>query len=300
MDWWNLQIPAPVALAAIATIGYLVSLKNRQTSTDLVVRSRRELKRAQAVASELEKITWTVRKSLAKHHASVSRFKQRVSQLNDQEQEAAWKDLCREAEEVLKPTMKLATQIANAYDEIRQQSVNLMSFTEVRTDPLTGVNNRRGLEEALGSQFALMTRYHAPFSLVIFDIDRFKQVNDQLGHLQGDRVLQELGRLFDESIRETDVLARYGGEEFIIVMPHTELDGAKVIAERLRAQVQSQLAITVTGGVAEAIEGESQHELISRADGALYCAKDAGRNRVFWSLGNRTEAVPFEAASLST
>ena len=205
MDLWNLQIPAPVALAVMAAVGYLVSRHSRSTATDMVVRSRRELKRAQGVAAELEKIAWTVRKSLAKHHASVSRFKERVSRLSDQQQDAAWKDLCREAEDILKPTLQLATQIANAYDEIRQQSTNLMTFTEVRTDPLTGVNNRRGLDNALDAQFALMTRYDTMFSLVMFDIDHFKQVNDQQGHLHGDRILQELARLLDESIRETDI-----------------------------------------------------------------------------------------------
>ena len=75
------------------------------------------------------------------------------------------------------------------------------------------------------------------FSVVMFDIDHFKQVNDQQGHLHGDRVLQELARLFDESMRETDIVARYGGEEFVVVMPHTDLAGACVFAERLRAQV---------------------------------------------------------------
>jgi len=294
MDWWNCQIPVPVALAALAAIGYLVSRQSRSTATDIVVRSRRELKRAQAVAAELEKIAWTVRQSLAKHHDSVSRFKERVSQLNDRQQDAAWKDLCREAEDILKPTLQLATQIANAYDEIRQQSANLMTFTEVRTDPLTGVNNRRGLDDALGAQFALMVRYNAPFALVMFDIDHFKQVNDQQGHLHGDHVLQELARLFDQSIRETDIVARYGGEEFVVVMPHTDTAGACIFAERLRAQVEKRLAITVSGGVTAAQEGDTPEGLIARADAALYSAKSAGRNCVFWHTGVNTELVAAE------
>lgn len=296
MDLWSIQIPVPVALASIATIGYLVSLWNRPVTNDMMIRSRRELKRARVVALELEKIAWTVRQSLAKHHTSVLRFKERVGRLSDRQQEAAWRELCREAENILKPTLQLATQIASAYDAIRQQSANLMTFTEVRTDPLTGVNNRRGLDDSLGTQLALMTRYHSVFSLVMFDIDHFKQINDQEGHLNGDRVLQELARLLDGSIRETDVIARYGGEEFVIVMPQTDLDGAALFTERLRARVAERMAITVSGGVTAARESDDPESLIARADAALYSAKTAGRNQVFRHTGDDTEPVAAEEA----
>jgi diguanylate cyclase len=294
MDWWNLQIPAPVALALVAALGYLKSRRSGVVTNDMVIRSRRELQRARAVATELDRIAWTVRQSLAKHHVSVSRFKERVSRLSDQQQDAAWKDLCREAENILRPTQQLATQIANAYDEIRQQSANLMTFTEVRTDPLTGVNNRRGLDDALNTQLALMSRYDAQFSLAMFDIDHFKQVNDQEGHLHGDHVLQELARLLDESVRETDIVARYGGEEFVVVMPHTDAAGARIFAERLRSQIASRLAVTVSGGVASAQEGDTQETLIARADIALYAAKSAGRNCVFCHTGESAELVAAE------
>ncbi len=297
MDLWSIQIPVPVALASIATIGYLVSLWNRPVTNDMMIRSRRELKRARVVALELEKIAWTVRQSLAKHHTSVSRFKERVGRLSDRQQEAAWRELCRESENILKPTLQLATQIANAYDAIRQQSANLMTFTEVRTDPLTGVNNRRGLDDSLGTQLALMARYHSVFSLVMFDIDHFKQINDQEGHLNGDRVLQELARLLDEGIRETDIIARYGGEEFVIVMPQTDLDGAALFAERLRARVAERMAITVSGGVTAARESDDPEALIARADTALYNAKTAGRNQVFRHTGDDTEPVAAEETS---
>jgi len=242
----------------------------------------------------LEKIAWTVRQSLAKHHASVSRFKERVGRLSGQQQEAAWKELCREAEDILRPTLQLATQIAGAYDEIRQQSANLMSFTEVRTDPLTGVNNRRGLDDALSAQLALKGRYQCDFSVAMFDIDHFKQVNDKEGHLYGDHVLQELSRLFDECIRDTDLVARYGGEEFVVLMPHTELAGASGFAERLRIQVAQRLAITISGGVTAAQEGDSADALLARADMALYNAKAAGRNRVFCHPGGDAEPVAAE------
>src|SRR5262245_57306654 len=95
--------------------------------------ARRELKRAKAVAFELEKIAEVLRRDLAAHHASISRFRERITSLNSKQQEAAWQDLCREAEEILRPTLQLANQISHAYDEIRQQSNHLMTFTEVRT-----------------------------------------------------------------------------------------------------------------------------------------------------------------------
>ncbi len=291
MDLWSLQIPVPVALAVVATIGYLFGRRTKTPEGELLFQSRRELRRAQLVAHELEQIAWTIRRSLAKHHSSVSKFKDRVGRLSDRQEEAACKELCREVEEILKPTLHLANQIAGAYDEIRQQSAKLMMFTEVRTDPLTGVNNRRGLDDALAAQFALMTRYDTRFSLVMFDIDRFKRINDEEGHLYGDRILQDLARLFDESVRETDIVARYGGEEFVIVMPQTDLEGACVFSERLRAKVEQEMSLTISGGVATALDGDSQDSLLARADGALYSAKTAGRNCVFRHTGERTESV---------
>jgi diguanylate cyclase len=290
MNLWDIQIPAPMALAVVAAVGYLISRRNRKTC-DIVLRSRRELQRAQAVAAELEKVAGRISQSLARHHDSLSHFKARLGRLNDQEQAAAWRDLCRECEKILKPTMQLATQISGAYDEIRQQSAALMSFTQLRTDPLTGLNNRRALDDTLNTQFALLKRYNDIFALVMFDVDHFKVVNDQHGHVHGDHVLQELSRLFDESLRDTDFIARYGGEEFVIIMPHTDLDSACLLAERLRAEVENRLGVTVSGGVTTARDDDNQDTLIARADAALYSAKSAGRNRIFSHNAIATEAA---------
>lgn len=291
LDLWHLSIPAPVALAAVATVGYLVSLWSRRASDKNVLQSRRELRRAKAVAQELEKIAGAVRRQLARHHTNLARFKQRVDQLGQGEDPTAWRNLCREAAEILTPTLRLANQIANAYDQIRQQSNQLMSFTEVRTDPLTGVSNRRALDEALVAQLALMGRYHVPFSVALLDLDHFKQVNDEQGHLQGDQVLQRVARLLDDSIRETDMIARYGGEEFVVVMPQTNLEGASIFAERLREKVERELKITISGGVSEALDGDTADSLMVRTDNALYSAKAAGRNCVYRHTGDEIESV---------
>jgi diguanylate cyclase (GGDEF)-like protein len=289
------EIPLPVALAVIAVLGYLVGRSSRAQAHGEADKARRELRRAKAVAKELEQIAESVRKQLASHHTSVARFKDRVGELSGQAKEVACTDLYREAEQILKPTLRLAEQISRAYDEIRQQTNHLMSFTEVRTDPLTRVSNRRGLDESLESRFALLDRYDQPFSLVIFDIDHFKQVNDSRGHLHGDRTLQAVARILDETVRDTDVVARYGGEEFVVVMAMTTLDPACQFAERVRSLVESNLGLTISGGVAMALDGDNPQSLLSRADEALYAGKAAGRNRIYRHTGTAIEPAVVES-----
>ncbi len=291
MDIWSISIPTPLALAVVATIGYLVGRQKRAPENNLVDRSRRELRRAKGVARELEKIAWMVRRNLSRHHSSLSRFRQRVGQLSHQEQEAAWKDLCREASEMLTPTLRLTTQIADAYDQIRQQTDHLTAFAEVRGDPLTGISNRRAFDDAIASQFAMISRYKVCFSVAIFDIDHFKQVNDQRGHLQGDKILQKVARLLDESVRETDILARYGGDEFVVLMPHTELEGARGLAERLRNKVESETTITISGGIAEALDGDTPETIMDRAVRALCTGKDTGGNSIHCHWSDDVEPV---------
>jgi len=290
-DLGYFHLPAPVALGLVAALGYWIGRRNRSSKDELAARSRRDLRRAQTVARELERIAWMVRRNLAKHHASLNRFKQRVSGLSGEQQEAAWKDLCREASEVLTPTLRLASQIACAYDEIRQQSNHLMAFTEARTDPLTGINNRRGLDDFLVAQLALMNRYEVGFAVAILDIDHFKHINDEQGHLEGDRILQKVAGLIDESARETDFVARYGGEEFLVIMPRTDLAGGAFFADRLRSRIEVELPLTVSAGVAAAMDGDSTELLLARADAALYRAKAAGRNCVWRHDGVSMEAV---------
>ncbi len=290
IEWSNLHLSTPVALAAVATIGYFVGRSKREKqSASSEAQARRELKRAQAVAKELEQIADVVRRSLATHHSSVLKFKDRMSSMGSVAKEGAWQDLCAEAEEMLKPTLQLAAQMAAAYDQIRQQSNNLMTFTEVRTDALTGVSNRRALDDTLESLLAMLHRYEQAFSILIVDIDNFKKLNDEQGHLYGDRMLKAVAKLLADTVRETDMVARYGGEEFVIVMPQTPLDGAIIFAERLRQRIEQDLPLTVSGGVTATAEGDDSQTLLARADAALYSAKAAGRNRLFCHTGQSIE-----------
>ena len=290
MDYVRI-LTAPVALALVALVAYLVGRGKKRHHENDLTQARRDLKRAQTVARQLETITEQVRRSLAAHHASVARFKDRVYQLSGDDKEQGWEQLCAEAEEMLKPTLRLADQIAGAYDEIRQQSSELFTFTEQGRDPLTRIGNRKVLDEALESTFAMFHRYEQPFSVSIFDIDHFRQINEAQGNLQGDRILQNVARLIDESARDTDVVVRYGGEEFVVVMPHTELEGACIFSERLRSAVEDAVGVTVSGGVAQALDGDDAQSLIARADAALYGAKAAGRNCVYRHTGRDIECI---------
>ena len=291
MDIWTLGLPLPVALAAVAVIGYLIGSRRRRIAQFDDATTRREVKRAETVVRELESVSQAVRRELATHHSSLLQFKDRVTELSGQQESEAWHQLCSEAETMLKPTLRLAGRVAHAYDEIRQQTNMLMTFTDARTDPLTGLSNRRALDEALRMQFALMSRYNKGFSIIIADVDHFQQVNQEWGHLYGDQMLQQIARLLDEQVRETDMVTRYGGEEFVIIMPETDLDGASLFGERICRTVEAKLSVTVSAGVASAVDGDNPRSIISRADSALYGAKSAGRNCVYRHTGNDIEPV---------
>ena len=119
----------------------------------------------------------------------------------------------------------------------------------------------------------------------MFDIDRFKEVNDNFGHPVGDSVLCELTALVGTALRDTDILARYGGEEFMVIMPETDINDAENIAERIRKTVENRIfkyvtAVTISLGVSQYADGEDMDGFIKRVDGALYKAKQGGRNRV--------------------
>ncbi|MEO8064073.1 MAG: diguanylate cyclase [Pseudomonadota bacterium] len=153
------------------------------------------------------------------------------------------------------------------------------------TDSLTGIANRRRLDERLEVECNRVRRYGGTLTVALADLDHFKRVNDEFGHAIGDSILKAFSRLMESHIRETDFIARFGGEEFVIVMPHTDLHGAQMLVERLRADLEQSLipplahSVTASFGIAQLLSDETVGSVLRRADRALYQAKATGRNR---------------------
>ncbi|MFW5879023.1 MAG: diguanylate cyclase [Myxococcota bacterium] len=180
----------------------------------------------------------------------------------------------------------LAMQAAGAISRAK-----LFEQTEkmATTDGLTGLNNHRRFQECMDAAMASSRRYEGSCSLILSDVDHFKGVNDTYGHPVGDLVLKGVARILQSEARDTDVVARYGGEEFAVILPQTDAEGARVIAERIRCRIEEEifqtevgpLRVTISMGIAGfPRHGEHKQELIEKADQALYAAKESGRNRV--------------------
>ncbi|WP_339288571.1 sensor domain-containing diguanylate cyclase [Paenibacillus sp. FSL E2-0201] len=177
--------------------------------------------------------------------------------------------------------------------EIEQKQAELLEMNAVlvelsNTDKLTGLKNRRFLQEKLEEQIAGYGQVQAAFSLCIIDIDHFKKVNDTYGHQTGDYVLEKLSSILKVQSRKEDIAARYGGEEFVLLLPNTDVSESKTIAENLRQSIAYSTwemgQITVSIGVATFIPTDSETTLLQKADQALYTSKEQGRNRVTHSI----------------
>ncbi|MFZ0312529.1 MAG: diguanylate cyclase [Candidatus Korobacteraceae bacterium] len=187
--------------------------------------------------------------------------------------------------EILKLTNDLSLMVRDSVQKNRQlQEANQTIQRLARTDALTGLATRRTLDEAFLREIARAQRHPQGLSLIMADLDRFKSINDEYGHVIGDQVLIAAATVFKTQVRPFDLAARYGGEEFVLLLPGTSTADAVGIAERLRSRVAAMLVpacprpITISLGVATWRTGETPDQLVARADAALYDAKRAGRD----------------------
>jgi len=178
--------------------------------------------------------------------------------------------------------------MADLLHALRNALMYREAINESVRDPLTGVNNRSSFRKVLDREVDLSRRHGVPLSLIMLDVDRFKSINDQHGHLAGDVALKSIAECMLACIRDSDILFRYGGEEFCIALANTDLAGAQKLAERVRRALEilivrtsgARLHVTASFGVATLSDDDDAAHLVEKADNSLYRAKALGRNRI--------------------
>jgi len=259
----------------IATEDLRLNVERSSNEVDIAVHTEvSEIEHSISKEMGVDSLKKTIQHRLMAIREHMTGFRKREEEYNQQSSRLIGR-LSKRLYQMEKETDRLRIQIC----EKHKQSLS---------DTLTGLPNRKAYDEHIEQELKYSARKKKPLTLLIFDIDYFKRVNDKFGHVTGDNILKRLAGVLSETIREGDFLARYGGEEFAIIMPSTTIKQAEEIAERLRTTVQAyqfkdknkRIDLTISGGLAQMRKTDTYESLFERADNALYVAKESGRNRI--------------------
>lgn len=208
--------------------------------------------------------------------------------------------------QVVEANTTLHQRLGHARNMLEKQASELSVYmSEARTDTLTGLPNRRAYEEELERRLSEWKRRRVPLSVLMVDIDRFKQVNDTHGHQAGDAILKEVADTLCRAVRQADLVGRLGGEEIAVLLPNTDEHEARIAAHRCRVAIERSrcsfqgktLRVTASFGAACCLRNETGEQLMRRTDEAMYAAKENGRNRAFWHDGVQAVPIVLDEAS---
>ena len=243
-----------------------------------------------SVISNLDDEIRNFRKDIDSYGRNLEKEQDHIQQIAPHD---VWVILEKHLADLKNANQQMKDQIELTESRLKQQEKKVSQLQrESRRDPLTGAMNRMAMEEDLSNEFARSQRYNRVFSVIMADIDHFKKVNDTYGHAIGDEVLKFFVQQLSNLLRSVDFIYRYGGEEFLIFLPETHIDGALLVAERLRKSIDTSalkhrddpsitFRVTSSFGVSSVDKSDNNHmDSIKRADKALYNAKNTGRNKV--------------------
>jgi diguanylate cyclase len=254
---------------------------------------------AQQVTAGFQRVLSEISASAAQAGSQASRFGNALEEWSEVLAARPGPGFGGETAGMLADTHQMRSAITTLNDRLDKSQVEIERLQEevirarddALSDGLTGLANRRRFDLALSTCLAEAAKQISGPSLLLADIDHFKQINDSYGHLFGDKVIRAIAQILKDNVKGKDLAARYGGEEFVILLPDTPLAGARVVAENIRSTIAGCRilrggsnefidAISISIGVAHYCGGESPSDFVGRADGALYAAKAQGRNRV--------------------
>ncbi|MCG8615124.1 MAG: GGDEF domain-containing protein [Desulfobacterales bacterium] len=297
----NLEIKSLEEQNTIITWDIILKFFRTYIADEQALQADKKATEFQSILGEITRHLGTSGHQIGKNGANVATYSGRlVKDSTAEEVRKISKGILTETKSIIIQSNSLKQEMDDTITEIDALKKELEGVKQAaKTDTLTGLLNRRGFDEAMAHSLNYSDKNQIPLTVIIADIDHFKQVNDTHGHLIGDNVLKMLAKLLKEHIKAKDVAARFGGEEFILILPETPLKEAFVLAEKIRLSLKGMRwinkstgqpvgAITISLGVAEYQSGEPVSALIERADTALYHAKDTGRNKTATELDIET------------
>jgi diguanylate cyclase len=282
------------------TAGIAIGMWLRRNDSSDAHRGQQDMIQASAIARRLKALADEMSSSVGAHRGELNQASQLLTSAEANSDEALAELVVDVIGDIVRANQNLQSKLETAETRLQEQASEIEAhISRSLTDPLTGLPNRREFNERLEERMSAWNRRHETFSLLILDVDHFKKLNDDFGHLGGDQVLAAMGRVLRAAIRREDAVARYGGEEFAILLPNTALEAATRVAQNVREAIArvavqhngKQLKVTASGGLATIQAHEQAESLIQRADAALYAAKAGGRNCTYLHDGTQCRAA---------